>query len=102
MPARPRLLSSFTNARILLTELTNANLTNANLTDADLTAANLTAADLSHADLTGANLSRANLTDTNNLTQEQLDSACVSEFDGTPTLPEGLNSPQTHCGPGNQ
>ncbi len=79
--------------------LTGTNLTLANLRGADLTDAYLTRAELSGADLTLANLSGADLADANNLTQDQLDSACISKGGKPPTLPEDLKPPQKVCMP---
>ena len=111
--------ANLTGARLGSTNLTNADLTVADLTRAYLTGADLTGADLTGADLTdarlrgaslrdaslgvanlaGANLmdadlAGANLTGANNLTQNQLNSACISKGGEPPTLPEGLKPPQ--------
>jgi len=69
-------------------ELYGADLTGAYLTDADLTDADLSGANLSSAELSGAELSQAK-----NLTQAQLDAACISKGRKKPTLPKGLNPP---------
>ena len=83
------------------TDLTGADLTGADLTGADLTGANLTNADLTGADLTDAELTDADLADANNLTQDQLDSACIRKGYKLPALPEGLKPPpeKEDCGP---
>ncbi len=80
-------------------DLTRASLTHANLKGANLTHAILTNANLTDANLTGADLTGADLTDANNLTQEQLDAACIKKDAKPPTLPEGLKPPQKVCGP---
>ena len=79
--------------------LSGANLRRANLEDADLTRADLSGAGLSGAILWGADLTNADLTDAKDLTQEQLNSACVMEGFEPPTLPEGLKPPQKVCVP---
>ena len=98
-----------TGAHLTSADLTDANLWGANLTGADLTDANLAGADLGFANLTDANFFGANLTDANltravltdadNLTQEQLDSACIRKDGKPPTLREGLMPPQKICVP---
>ena len=77
--------------------LTGANLTGANLTmaklilaglpGADLTMANLTGANLEGAHLEKANLRFANLTGVTDLTQPQLNQACVDETTKAPQGP---------------
>jgi hypothetical protein len=67
--------------------LGGANLHHANLSRIDLTGADLTGANLSRADLYRADLTGADLGDAENLTQEQLDSACGN---ADTKLPEGL------------
>ncbi len=64
-----------------------ANLSGAELYHADLSGANLFTANLSGADLVGADLRGAFLRDAQNLTQEQLDTACGNS---NTKLPEGL------------
>ncbi len=96
--------ANLTGARLASTHLTRANLTKADLTDAVLWEANLTGADLKNAELKDADLADANLTGADftrakNLTQGQLDSACISKGGKPPTLPEGLKPPQKVCGP---
>ena len=77
--------------------LSRADLSETNLSRAVLFVANLNAADLSMADLSGVNLSEANLSGVINLTQNQLDIACVSKDEKPPELPEGLESPKIIC-----
>ncbi len=79
--------------RARLPDSHHLDLTGANLTRANLGRANLMDADPSGADLTGAYLA------VNNVTQEQLDSACISKGGKPPTLPEGLMPPQKECVP---
>ncbi len=77
--------------------LSNADLTGANLFQADLTRANLTGANLTGANLPGANLEGAhlekanlrfaNLTGVTDLTQPQLNQACVDETTKAPQGP---------------
>ena len=91
-------------ARLPFANLSRANLMGANLSRAELTDANLTGADLFRADLSGAHLAYANLTGANlanakNLTQGQLDTACIGKGGKPPTLPEGLSPPQEVCMP---
>ncbi len=83
-------------AELRTANLERANLARANLAGADLTDANLWRTELQHADLTSAIL-----TDAINLTQYQLDFACIIEGGKPPTLPEGegLNPPQDPCPP---
>ena len=94
------------NANMQFAFLINADLREANLQDAILLGANLRDANLARANLqdarwTNANLQKANLWKANlrgasltyvkNLTQAQLDEACVDE---NTKLPEGLNRPE--------
>ena len=103
---------NLTDAALGRADLTGASLTDANLTGAALALANLSGADLAGADLTSANLSGANLTDailigtdlsgadllgTYNLTQKQLQSACINTSGKPPFLPEDLNRPRNVC-----
>ena len=107
--------ADLTHASATGVRLIHAYLQNAILTDTDLAVAELAEADLTEADLTGANLALSHLDGTNlldaklfdtdltavtlasvkNLTQQQLDQACVSEVRLAPgtayyPLPEGL------------
>ena len=75
------------NDRLTRADLTGADLSDARLTNANLSAAFLTDANLADANITGANLSGAYVT------QEQLDSACISRNGKAPTLPDGLKPP---------
>lgn len=68
-----------------------ATLTEADLTNADLTRANLADANLNDANLTDANLNGVDLTATQNLTQEQVNSADGSK--SKTKLPLGLTYP---------
>jgi hypothetical protein len=100
-------LAILTGARLATVNLRDAILFEANLTNANLIFSNLTNANLTHADLTNANFSLVILTNANlrgadlslanNLTQDQLDSACVSEAGPPPALPEGLKPPKKLC-----
>ena len=63
------------------------------LGDAEAVAANLL-----RADLTGANLAGANLDKAENLSQPQLDEACVAKGGSAPKLPAGFNPPTKICG----
>jgi uncharacterized protein YjbI with pentapeptide repeats len=69
-------------ARLSVADLMCANLRRANLRNADFWMA-----DLKDAILQGADLQGANLSDVTNLTQQQVDSAVISE---TTVLPAGL------------
>ncbi len=109
--------ANFTEADLMDADLRSANLTDANLRSAFLWDANLEGAnlrrtnlrngELDEANLRGANLQSADLTDANlsvadfekakNLTQEQLDSACISEGFPPKNLPKGLTSPTRIC-----
>ncbi len=90
-----------TDADLTGARLTGANLSGAHLRGADLTRADLWLGNLTRADLTDANLTDANLWLADNPTQEQLDSACISEGGKPPHLPEGegLKPPQKVCVP---
>lgn len=72
--------------------LLGANLIGANLRNAELTGADLYNAFLQEADLSGTNLLEADLREAQNLTSEQLATACG---DGTTKLPNGLDMPDT-------
>jgi uncharacterized protein YjbI with pentapeptide repeats len=77
--------------------LYKADLRGADLRGADLQGAGLQKVDLQGANLQGANLQGANLQGENNLTQDQLDVACL---DGNTRLSDGLirpSSPPEHC-----
>ncbi len=94
--------ANITNSNLARADLTSANLTGAvlwktNFTDSNLTDADLTGAKLRGANVTGADLTGANLTRAINLTQEQLDSACIRKGGKPPALPEGLKPPQKEC-----
>ena len=67
--------------------LSNADLTGANLFQANLTMANLPGANLEGAHLEKANLRFANLTGVTDLTQPQLNQACVDETTKAPQGP---------------
>jgi len=91
---------TFGNGESQQLDLHNTNLQDANLAGAQLLHANLTGAQLQdaflggaqllHANLTGAQLQGVDLRKAQNLTQEQINTACVDE---TTTLPEGLTKP---------
>jgi uncharacterized protein YjbI with pentapeptide repeats len=70
--------------------LAEAQLERAGLIEAHLQRANLAGAQLERANLRGAQIQGANLRGAKNLTQEQINTACVDE---TTTLPEGLKKP---------
>ena len=80
-------------------DLSVANLRDAILSGADLTRAKFRDTNLLGADLSGANLSNANLVNAENLTQEQLDSACISKGSKPPGLPDGMKPPHKECRP---
>jgi len=111
-----------THASLFGVRLIGAQLKNAVLTEANLSIAELAEADLTEADLTGANLALSHLESTNlldaklidtdltgvtlasvkNLTQQQLDQACVSEANMAPgtayyPLPQGLTFHSRIC-----
>ena len=91
--------ANITDSNLARADLTSANLTGAVLWKTNFTDSNLTDADLTGAKLRGANVTGANLTRAINLTQEQLDSACIRKGGKPPTLPEGLKPPQKVCVP---
>lgn len=96
--------ANLTDARLRVADLRGARLRGADLTGTELKNANLTGtylagANLTDADLMDANLTGANLTGAKNLTQQQLDAACISKSGTPPTLPEGLMPPQKVCVP---
>ena len=102
--SNPEIRPNLTGADLVFANLTDAyfldtNLRFANLTRTNLAGANLTGARLTGANLTDANLTGADLTGAGNLTQKQLDSACIIEGARPPTLPEGLKPPQNLCMP---
>ncbi len=78
-------------ANLYEANLQEASLVKANLQQADLGHANLQQADLYEANLSKADLRGANLTDVKNLTQAQLNQACVDEHT---KLPKGLTRPE--------
>ena len=78
-------------ANLSFANLQEASLVKANLQQADLGHANLQQADLYEANLSKADLRGANLTDVKNLTQAQLNQACVDEHT---KLPKGLTRPE--------
>ena len=80
-------------ANLMGANLMGAKLRNANLSGANLAGATLIVADLKGANLAGANLTGANLTSAQNLTQDQLDSACIREGGEPPALPHYVNQP---------
>ena len=77
-------------ATLIVANLQEAMLAGANLQEAMLAGTNLQEADLVGANLQEADLSRANLANTINLTQAQLNQACVDE---DTKLPGGLTKP---------
>ena len=99
--------ANLSEAELSGADLSYASLIGANLNEADLSGADLSGANLSHAGLIGANLSEANLIGANlsevdlskakNLTQAQIDVACVGIFEPPPALPDGLNPPTKVC-----
>ena len=78
-------------ANLQQADLTGADLTEARLIDADLSYAVLREARLTRANLQQANLRAANLTDVKNLTQAQLNEACLDE---ATKLPKDLKRPK--------
>ena len=96
--------ADLTGAVLWEANLTEAHLAGANLAGADLKDAKLTRARLPGANLAGASLWRANLTgaklrDAYNLTQDQLDFACISKSGAPPALPRVLQPPHNVCEP---
>ncbi len=96
--------ANLSGARLHTANLSGASLSGADLSGASLYTANLTGANLIGANLTGADLTSANLTDAElrearNLTQAQLDAACVSEGGEKPELSKGLSAPTSICPP---
>ena len=86
--------SDLSDAILLNADLVKADLSGADLSRADLSQADLSEADLSGADLNGADLSGTDFEESKNLTQLQLDSACLSDLEDPPiNLPDGLNPP---------
>ena len=83
--------ADLTGANLFQADLTMANLTGADLTRANLFQANLTGANLEGAHLEKADLRGADLTGAINLTQAQLNQACV---DDRTILPKGLKRPK--------
>ena len=78
--------------------LGRAFLSGADLSGADLTGANLSGADLTNANLSGADFAHANLANVVNLTQSQLNGACVSTVAAIPqNIPAGLTWRSGRC-----
>jgi len=111
------------NATLAGVDLSQANLEEANLESANfrrvtLEGANLTRVNLKYADFAGANLRDVNFfgadfgevnignadiqgasfVSVENLTQDQLNAACIGDFGLPPTFPDGLNPPTRKCG----
>jgi uncharacterized protein YjbI with pentapeptide repeats len=84
------LAADLTGAQLQDANLAGAQLLHANLTGAQLQGAFLGDTQLPRANLTGAQLQGVDLRKAQNLTQEQINTACVDE---TTTLPEGLTKP---------
>ena len=84
-------------ANLVFANLSGANLQGANLREADFFFATLSGANFSKAKLSGANLSWANIKGARNLTQAQIDVACVKKNSPPPKLPDGLNPPTKIC-----
>ena len=81
-------------------DLTGADPRSTNLTGADLTGADLTGATLRYANLRGAILTGATLKEAMNLTQNQLDSACIIVGHALPQVPPPLNTDNINdCSP---
>ena len=99
--------ADLSDAILFKANLSEANLSEANLIGAILSRANFSKANLSGADLIGANLNGANLSEANlsladldrvtNLTQNQLDHACIDAGIAPEELPAGLNPPTRQC-----
>ena len=79
--------ANLSGAELHSADLSGANLFMADLSGADLSYATLSGASLEDANLSGAKLNSANLSGVKNLSQRQLDEACVNELT---KLPEGL------------
>ena len=89
------LWANFHGANLIFADLREANFRRVNLQEADLRGANLQGADLFKANLQGADLRgepryETKLMGAKNLTQEQVNTACVNEYT---QLPEGLLRP---------
>ncbi len=85
--------ANLSGATLVAADLSGAYLTGAALRAAKLWAAKLRGANLMGADLTGADLTDADLKGTN-VTQDQLDSACIQRHGPPPTLRSPLKPPQ--------
>ena len=81
---------TFGNGETHVLNLRNTNLQGADLTKARLQKANLKEAQLQGADLTKAQLQGTDLTAVKNLTQDQINTACIDE---STKLPQGLTRP---------
>ncbi len=79
--------ANLSGAKLRGANLNKANLSSANLSGAYFIWANLSEAELFMANLNGADLSCANLKTAKNLTQEQLNAACISKGGKEPILP---------------
>ena len=79
------------------TFLEEADLGSAVLYNASLKGAKLEFADLANANLVNTNLSGAVLHNTRNLTQTQLDTACIKNGIGPRSLPKSLTAPTREC-----
>jgi uncharacterized protein YjbI with pentapeptide repeats len=90
-------LANFQGVNLVLADLRGAILRRADFQEADLRGADFQGADLWKADFQGADLRGEPLYETNlmgakNLTQEQVNTACVNEHT---QLPEGLRRPDS-------
>lgn len=94
--------TDLTDANLELAQLVMANLSGATLSGVKFRRANLGGADLSYADLRDADFSEAAMNDVDlkgvkNLTQRQLDSACLYSGELPRNLPEGMKPPSQEC-----
>ncbi len=97
--------SELQSANLNWADLSNADLRGAQLLDADFSNANLSYANFTAADFYGASLRNTNIGGTDfrnakNLTQRQIDDACIGINDAPPKLPNHLAPPAKFCDPG--
>jgi len=94
--------SNFSGATITDTEFNGALLkfvdfSRANLTGVDFTNVDFYRADFKSARFENTNLTGAILYESKNITQQQLDAACVTNSGNRPLVPEGLKPPTQIC-----
>ena len=88
--------SNLSETTMIGVELHNANLKGANLTKSVMAGSDFRNADLENAIFTQTDIGGADLTKTN-VTQYQIDQACISIGYGKTKLPEGINMSATKC-----